>query len=84
MPDVRDTVTTFIRENFIAGRIDVAIDPDQSLIESGIMDSTGVLELVEYLETTFEIKVADEELVPENLETINNIIRFLASKGVSS
>jgi len=84
MPDVRDTVTTFIRENFIAGRIDVAIDSDQSLIESGIMDSTGVLELVEYLETTFEIKVADEELVPENLETINNIIRFLASKGVSS
>jgi acyl carrier protein len=84
MPDVRETVTTFIRENFIAGRSDVAIDPDQSLIESGIMDSTGVLELVEYLETTFEIKVEDEELVPENLETVNNIVKFLASKGVSS
>ena len=47
------------------------------------MDSTGVLELVEYLESTFDIKVEDEELVPENLETVNNIITFLRSKGVA-
>jgi len=47
------------------------------------MDSTGVLELVEYLESTFDIKVEDEELVPENLETVNNIITFLRAKGVA-
>ncbi|MCU0575634.1 MAG: acyl carrier protein [Desulfobacterota bacterium] len=84
MPDVIAIVTGFIRENFIAGRSDVTVDPAVSLIESGIMDSTGVLELVEYLESTFDIKVDDEELVPENLETVNNIIKFLKAKGVAS
>lgn len=83
MPEIASVITQFIRENFIAGRIDVNIDPDQSLIESGIMDSTGVLELVEFLESTYSIKVEDDELVPENLETVNNIIKFLQAKGVS-
>lgn len=83
MTDLNAVITGFIRENFIAGRSDVSIDPDESLIESGIMDSTGVLELVEYLESTFTIKVEDEELVPENLETVNNIIKFLKTKGVA-
>lgn len=83
MADLSAIIVGFIRENFIAGRSDVSIDPDGSLIESGIMDSTGVLELVEYLESTFTIKVEDEELVPENLETVSNIIRFLRTKGVA-
>ncbi len=83
MADLSAVITGFIRENFIAVRSDVSIDPDESLIESGIMDSTGVLELVEYLESTFVIKVEDEELVPENLETVNNIITFLRAKGVA-
>lgn len=83
MADLNALIIGFIRENFIAGRSDVGIDPDQSLIESGIMDSTGVLELVEYLESTFSIKVEDEELVPENLETVNNIVNFLKTKGVA-
>ncbi len=55
---------------------------DLSLIEKGIMDSTGVLELVEFLESTYSIKVEDEELVPENLETVTNIVNFLKTKGV--
>lgn len=83
MSEILTNITEFIRENFIAGRSDVKLDPDESLIESGIMDSTGVLELVEYLEATYGIHVEDEELVPENLETISNIIKFLATKGIS-
>jgi acyl carrier protein len=83
MSEILTVITQFIKENFIAGRSDVIIDPDKSLIESGIMDSTGVLELVEFLEATYEIRVEDEELVPENLETINNILKFLQTKGVS-
>jgi acyl carrier protein len=83
MSEIISVITVFIRENFIAGRSDVTLDPDQSLIESGIMDSTGVLELVEFLESTYGIRVEDEELVPENLETITNILKFLQTKGVS-
>jgi len=83
MSDIFTTLVEFIKENFIIGRSDIKIDPDVSLIESGIMDSTGVLELVEYLEATYSIKIEDEELIPENLETINNIIKLLQTKGVS-
>ena len=79
---VKDTVMNFIRENFIMGRSDVALDEKVSLIDSGVMDSTGVLELVEFLESQYSIKIDDEELVPENLETIENIINFLMTKGV--
>ncbi len=82
MSDIQNVIIQFIRDNFIAGRSDVVIDNDLSLIEKGIMDSTGVLELVEFLESTYSIKVEDEELVPENLETVTNIVNFLKTKGV--
>lgn len=83
MSDMEKVIIDFIKENFIMGRSDVVLDTDQSLIESGIMDSTGVLELVEFLEATYGIHIEDEELVPENLETISNIINFLKKKGIS-
>jgi len=83
MSNIQDTIIEFIKENFIMGRSDTKIDPEVSLIESGIMDSTGVLELVEFLESTYEITIEDEELIPENLETVNNIINFLKTKDVS-
>jgi acyl carrier protein len=82
MSVIQNVIIQFIRDNFIAGRSDVVIEHDMSLIEKGIMDSTGVLELVEFLESTYSIKVEDEELVPENLETITNIVNFLKTKGV--
>ena len=82
MSDIENVIIQFIRDNFIAGRSDVVIEHDLSLIEKGIMDSTGVLELVEFLESTYSIKVEDEELVPENLETVTNIVKFLKTKGV--
>jgi acyl carrier protein len=80
---VKDVVMDFIRENFIMGRCEVVLEPSVSLIDTGVMDSTGVLELVEYLEITFNIKIHDEELIPENLETIENILKFLQTKGIS-
>jgi acyl carrier protein len=80
MPDFQKDIVCFIKENYIMGRNEVVLDPDVSLIESGIMDSTGVLELVEFLETTYGIRIEDEELMPENLETITNIVNFLQTK----
>ena len=83
MHDIQSTIINFIKENFIMGRSETKIDIEESLIESGIMDSTGVLELVEFLEATFSIQIEDEELIPENLETVKNIIEFLKTKGVA-
>ena len=51
-----------------------------SLLDQGIIDSTGVLELVTFLEDTYDIKVEDGELIPDNLDSINRLVRFLERK----
>ena len=54
---------------------------DSSFLENGVIDSTGVLELINYLEGRFNIKVEDDELVPQNLDSINGLIRFIERKS---
>ena len=76
---LRDQIRNFILESFILEKPEDLVD-DESLLEKGIMDSTGVLELVAFLESTYEIKVEDEELVPENLDSIRNIVNYLERK----
>lgn len=74
-------IKEFILSNFLFQAKD--IDGDQSLIDAGIIDSTGVVELVAYLEDRFGIRVGDDELVPENLDSISRIAAFVsAKKGV--
>ena len=72
-------VRTFVVENFLFGRDDGLTD-GQSFLESGIIDSTGVLELVAFMEKTYNISISDEELVPDNLDSINSISEYLRSK----
>lgn len=79
---VKDVIMNFIKDNFIRGRSQSDISPDESLIDSRIIDSTGILELVMFLEEKYSIKIEDEELIPENLDTVNNLVRFLSGKGV--
>ncbi len=69
----------YIVENFLLGEDDGFADSD-SLLESGVVDSTGVLELVMFLETSFKIEVQDEDLVPENLDTIRDLASFVERK----
>ena len=76
---VEGEVRAFLAENFLLG--DVPLASSASLIETGIIDSTGVLELVGFLEERYDIRVADDELVPENLDSIDNILRFLREKA---
>jgi acyl carrier protein len=83
MENIQETITNFIKENFIMGRSDIILKPDQSLLESGIIDSTGVLELVMFIEEKYSVTVNDEELIPENLDGINNIVNFLKTKGIN-
>ena len=70
----------FLAANFFLGDDPGSLPGAESLIEAGIIDSTGILELVGWLEDTHQIQVADEELVPENLESIDNIVRFVERK----
>ena len=77
--DVSAVIRQFIVENFLFGD-DGNLKEETSFLESGIIDSTGILELVSFLEEKFEISVADEELVPENLDSIANVVAYLAKK----
>jgi acyl carrier protein len=72
-------IREFVVTNFLFGQ-DNGLVEEQSFLESGIIDSTGVLELVAFLEQRFGIAVADSELLPENLDSISNISRFVARK----
>jgi Acyl carrier protein len=75
----RPAVREFIAENFLF-RADADISDSQSLLESGVIDSTGVLELIAFLESTYGISIADEEIVPENLDSVDNMTKYLARK----
>jgi len=77
---IKKTVRDFIVQNFLYWSDHIEIEDDQSLVEEGIIDSTGMLELVGFLESTFEVTVADEEFVPENLDTLNAISVYIANK----
>ena len=79
MDSIAATLREFIRDNFLFGQ-ELDFADDDSFLDLGIIDSTGVLELVTFLEERFEIAIADNELVPENLDSINNLVRFIASK----
>jgi len=77
---MEEKLRTFIQNNFLLGDKNRAIKEDESFLQSGIIDSTGVLELVNFIEETYKIKVEDEELVPENLDSIQNLIAYIQRK----
>ena len=77
--EVSAIIRQFIIENFRFGE-DGNLKEETSFLESGIIDSTGILELVSFLEEQFGISVADEELIPENLDSIANVRAYLTKK----
>lgn len=77
--DNSSKVREFVVENFLFGD-GQALRDDTSFMEEGIIDSTGILELVFFLEETFGFSVEDDELVPENMDSLQNIARFVDRK----
>ena len=73
-------IRTFLATNFPLGEDARDIDGAEPLLEAGILDSTGVLELVDFLQERFDVKISDDELLPENLNSIDNIVRFVGEK----
>ena len=74
-----DTVREFVVENFLFGDGD-QLQNDTSFMETGIIDSTGILELITFLEDKFKINIEDDELIPENLDNLQNVARFIDRK----
>ena len=82
-PDASDVITrvrAFIETDFLFGDTSRAVDDDDSLLERGIVDSTGILELVFFLESTYGIRVEDGEMVPANLDSIRKVGDFVVRK----
>jgi acyl carrier protein len=75
----KEQIKAFISSNFYVPE-GVALEDGSSLLDQGIVDSTGVLEVVAFLESTFGIKVEDQELLPENLDSIQRLADFVARK----
>lgn len=77
--DLTNQVRNFIVTNFYVADRDTLGD-DDSLLDAGIVDSTGVLEVIAFVEDTFGISVEDEEMLPENLDSIGRIAGFVTRK----
>lgn len=78
--DIKSAIREFISDNFLFREGLDAVADDESLLENGLLDSTGVLELVAFLETDLGIDIKDAEIIPENLDSVDSITRYAASK----
>jgi len=81
--DTKSKIREFIEENFLFGS-DEAVEDDTSLLEQGLVDSTSILEIVGFIEEQWSVSVADEELIPENFDSIAALSTFLDGKLVAS
>jgi len=77
--DIESEVRSFVITNFLFGQ-PLELRAEESLLGGGVIDSTGVLELVDFLEERYEIKVEDEEVIPDNLDSVKNIATYVARK----
>lgn len=77
---IRAELTEFIVTNYLFGDITRVPQDDDTLVEEGIIDSTGILELIEFLESRFDIEVSEAETVPGNLGSISSLTSYVMSK----
>lgn len=77
---MEDEIRLFLADIFFLGDDPASIPGSKSLIEGGIIDSTGVLELIGFLEEQYGIQIEDDELLPENLDSIECIVQFVTRK----
>jgi acyl carrier protein len=77
---VRAELVDFVVGNYLFGETARMLRDEDSLVEGGVIDSTGILELIEFLESAFSVEVSETETVPENLGSISNLTKFIVGK----
>lgn len=77
---IEQDIRQFVIANFLFGEDNGSLKPDESFLETGIIDSTGVLELVAFLESTYGLRVRDNELTPDNLDSLDRVAAFVRRK----
>jgi acyl carrier protein len=81
--EMLDKIREFVIDNYLFGE-EGKLGNSDSFMDSGIIDSTGILELVRFLEASFGVKVSDEDLIPDNLDSIEKIVAFVQAKQAST
>ena len=77
---LRSEIRQFVLDELLMGDSASMLDDGESFLETGTIDSSGVLEVVMFLEHNFQLKVQDRELVPENLDSVNRLVQFVMRK----
>jgi acyl carrier protein len=80
MSAVNSKVREFIKDNFMYRDDRADLADTESLLDAGLIDSTGILELVAFIETEFSIQMADSDIVPDNLDSVDTIVRYVEGK----
>jgi acyl carrier protein len=80
---IREEVIAIIKTNFFVGK-QFDLQDTQSFLEAGVIDSIGMIALVQFIEKDFNIQIEDDEFMPENLDSISGIVDYLKAKGVDS
>ena len=79
---IKELIRNFVVETFLLGDTDTKFTDDESFLENGIVDSTGILELITYVEEKFNISIDEEEMIPDNLDSLNNLSNFIQKKQI--
>jgi acyl carrier protein len=76
----RQLIRRYVLENFMFTDDESALQDTESMLDKGIIDSVGALEIIQFLEESFQIKVKDDEMLPENLDSVDNLVAFVERK----
>ena len=79
--DTKEQIRQYLAQNFLFSDNGFDLSDDVSFLEEGIVDSTGVLELVMFVEETFSVEVADDEIIPDNFDTVNSLAAYIERKA---
>jgi acyl carrier protein len=78
--DVKQQIRQFVAENFLFSNNGFDLDDDESFLEAGVVDSLGVLELVTFVEEKFDVQVPDEDIVPDNFDSVDNLATYIGNR----
>lgn len=79
----REKLRRFILENYLFSDDPGLLDDDDSFMDKGILDSTGILELIFFLEEEFKVQVSEADMVPENLDSVSSLLQYLGTKAAA-
>ena len=77
--EIKAKLLEYMRARFPAAQ-GIRLEEERSLLDSGVIDSLGILDLVAFMEETFDMEATDEDLVPENFDSVSALVRYVESK----